>query len=249
MSSLMPGGRWTEPVLEQEVEVPVPGGVMGAHVARPLRPLGLVVIANPSAISHLGRSERFVASSLVRAGLMTCSLDLLTEDEDVARAGAADDVPLLAERLHRATRWLRHKGPARGLPFGYLGQGPAAAAALIVSALDPDGASAIVSRDGSPAQAGAALLLSRAPTLFLVAGDCPARLSETGSLCGPRGMSRLEVLPATPPEAALDRVVAASTAWFLRWLTPAPATQALHRLRAAQPGCAPSLRADFPEAR
>ena len=45
------------------------------------------------------------------------------------------------------------------------------------------------------------------------------------------------------------RVVAASTAWFLRWLTPAPATQALHRLRAAQPGCAPSLRADFPEAR
>ena len=155
---------------DRPVEVPLTRGSLGALLYVPPSPRGAVLIAQPSGIGRLSRQERFGAHSLARAGFTTLLVDLLTEEEDAVREGAHTDVPLLADRLLCAARWL---GAMTRLPLGYLGVGTAAVAALVAAATEPARVLAVVSRGSRPDHAGASLLLTRVPSLFIVAGNDP----------------------------------------------------------------------------
>lgn len=209
---------------DQHVEVPVPHCSLGALMYVPPNPRAAVILAHPSGISRLSRAERFVASSLARAGFTTLLVDLLTEEEDAVREGAHADVPLLADRLLCTARWLATEGGATALPLGYLGVGNGAAAALVATAIEPNRVLAVVSRGGRPDYAGASLLLTRVPSLFIVDGNDPHELASNRAACGLSPHRRLDVVPS-PGGAflegeALDRVTTLSAAWFTHWLDP-----------------------------
>lgn len=210
---------------DQPVDVPVTRDVsVGALLYRPVKPRGAVIIAQPSGICRLNRRERFVASSLARVGFLTLLVDLLTEEEDEVREGAHGDVPLLADRLLGAARWFGAYGAGHRLPLGYLGVGSGAAAALVATAIEPHRVLAVVSRESRPDYAGASLLLTRVPSLFIVVGDDPKALAANRAACGLSPTRRLEVIPASNGPflegEALDRMTSLSVQWFSHWLDP-----------------------------
>lgn len=209
---------------DRSVEVPASRCSLGGLLFVPPRPRAAVIIAQPSGISRLSRRERFVAGSLARAGFTTLLIDLLTEEEDEVREGAHADVPLLADRLLCAARWLTTTGGADALPLGYFGVGNGAAAALVATAIEPNRVLAMVSRGGRPDYAGASLLLTRVPSLFIVHGNDAHELAANRAACGMSPHRRLDVV-ASPGGAflegeAIDRVTTLSAAWFLHWLDP-----------------------------
>jgi putative phosphoribosyl transferase len=211
---------------DQPVDVPVARDLsVGALMYRPSKPRGAVIIAQPSGICRLNRRERFVASSLARVGFLTLLVDLLTEEEDEVREGAHGDVPLLADRLLGVARWFGAYGAGGRLPLGYLGVGAGAAAALVATAIEPHRVLAVVSRESRPDYAGASLLLTRVPSLFIVVGADSEALAANRAACGLSPTRKLEVLPrveGTFLEAELfDRMTTLSAEWFTRWLDPA----------------------------
>lgn len=210
----------------QPVDVPVARDVnVGALLYRPPTPRGAVIIAQPSGICRLNRRERFVAASLARVGFLTLLVDLLTEEEDEVREGAHTDVPLLADRLLSAARWLGAFGAGTRLPLGYLGVGSGAAAALVATAIEPHRVLAVVSRESRPDYAGASLLLTRVPSLFIVVGNDPKALAANRAACGQSPTRRLEIIPSLSNTLlegeALDRMTSLSVKWFTHWLDPA----------------------------
>lgn len=210
---------------DRPVEVPVTRGTrLGALLYLPPSPRGAVIMAQPSGIGRLNRRERFIASSLARVGFLTLLVDLLTEEEDEVREGAHADVPLLADRLLATARWLGTYGASTRLPLGYLGVGAGAAAALVATAIEPQRVLAVVSRGGRPDYAGASLLLTRVPSLFIVTGADARELAANRAACGFATQRRLEVIPspggAFLESEALDRMTALSVAWFSHWLDP-----------------------------
>ena len=209
---------------DRAVEVPVAHCQLGGLMFVPPNPRAAVIVAHPSGISRLSRRERFVASSLARVGFTTLLVDLLTEEEDAVREGAHADVPLLADRLLCAGRWLATEGGAGDRPLGYLGVGNGAAAALVATAIEPNRVLAVVSRGGRPDYAGASLLLTRVPSLFIVTGNDAHELAANRAACGLSPHRRLDVVPSAGGSflegEALDRVTTLSAAWFAHWLDP-----------------------------
>ena len=209
---------------DRPVEVPASRCSLGGLLYVPSKPRAAVIIAQPSGISRLSRRERFVASSLARAGFTTLLVDLLTEEEDDVREGAHSDVPLLADRLLSAARWLTTAGGADALPLGYFGVGSGSAAALVATAIEPNRVLALVSRGGRPDYAGASLLLTRVPSLFIVNGNDQRELAANRAACGLSPHRRLDVVPSVGGAflegEAIDRVATLSAAWFLHWLDP-----------------------------
>src|SRR3990172_4967294 len=66
---------------------------------------GIVIFAHGSGSSRLSPRNRYVARVLRQRGIGTLLFDLLTEEEDQDYERRFE-IPLLAERLVRATRWL-----------------------------------------------------------------------------------------------------------------------------------------------
>ena len=219
-----PANHQRRPRLERRTHVPVPQGRLGASLHTPPTPRGAVIIGHPSGISRLSWRERFIARSLAREGFFTLLVDLLTEEEDATRRGSHHDVPLLADRLLSCARWLGARVASSHLPLAYLGVGTAAAAALVATAIEPDRVLALVCRGGRPDYAGASLLLTQVPTLFVVDGRDPLELAANRSACALSTGRRLEVVPSPGgdfrEEEALDRVATLSAGWFSRWLGP-----------------------------
>ena len=174
-------------VEQTEVNVGVGSAHLKAHVLRPVAPLAAVICAHPGATHELPPHEYELAHMLGAAGFATMLVGLATPEEHQLRMHL--DVPLLAERLITLTRWLSASGASAQLPLGYLGVGDAAASALVATAMDPHQVLALVARSSRPERAGMSLMLTRAPTLFIVGED----QSVDGGQ--PRGVS------ARPPRA------------------------------------------------
>ena len=213
---------------DSAVEVPVAQGNLGGLMFLPPHPRGAIIIAHPSGIGRLSRRERFVAAGFARAGFLTLLVDLLTEEEDAVRSGTHTDVPLLADRLLSTAKWLGSWGASTRLPLGYLGVGNAAAAALVATAIEPERVRAVVLRGSRPDYAGASLLLTRVPSLFIVDGRDARELAANRAACGLSPYRRLEVVPSPGGRFtegdAIDRLTGLSSAWFSHWLDPAFAT-------------------------
>ena len=88
----------------------------------------VVAFAHGSGSSRFSPRNRMVAGALQERGLATLLFDLLTPDEGTDRARVFD-VPLLADRLLLATRWLGEDDATQALRLGYFGASTGAAAA------------------------------------------------------------------------------------------------------------------------
>jgi dienelactone hydrolase len=211
------------------------GGVaLTGVLAVPPGARGVVVFAHGSGSGRMSPRNRAVAGVLLRAGLGTLLIDLLTPDEeaeDVRTARLRFDVRLLGERVVGAIDWLAAEAVVgdvpprlRELPVGCFGASTGAAAALIAAAERPERVRAVVSRGGRPDLAGPVLPRVTAPTLLIVGGEDPEviRLNRLAQQqLG--GESRIEIVPGAghlfEEPGALERVAVLTRDWFVRHLT------------------------------
>jgi dienelactone hydrolase len=191
---------------------------------------GIVVFAHGSGSGRLSPRNRFVADVLVKTGLATLLIDLLTQEEEMIDLETAElrfDIRLLAERLGGVTDWLAGEPSTAGLAIGYFGASTGAAAALIAAADRPKTVRAIVSRGGRPDLAASALRRVRQPTLLIVGGDDDVviqlnrqALQELG------GTKQLVIIPGAThlfeEPGALEQVAALASEWFRRYLEGEP---------------------------
>ena len=182
----------------------------------------LVAFAHGSGSSRLSPRNRRVAEALCQRRLGTLLFDLLTESEAEDRRKVFD-IPLLAERLLLATRWLAEAEATRALPIGYFGASTGAAAALDAAARSERQIVAIVSRGGRPDLAGPVLARVRAPTLLIVGGMDPVVLDlNRAALAELRCEKELAIVPGAThlfeEPGALEEVTALAGRWFTRHL-------------------------------
>jgi dienelactone hydrolase len=160
----------------EELRLQIGGVALAAELMLPERPGGLVIFAHGSGSTRRSPRNRAVASVLNGAGLGTLLFDLLSEQEG-RRRELVFDVPLLAERLEGATRWVIARPDSRGLPVGYFGASTGAAAALRAAAALGGLIRAVVSRGGRPDLAADRLQHVNAATLLLVGSRDPEVLA------------------------------------------------------------------------
>ncbi|RKN06470.1 alpha/beta family hydrolase [Streptomyces radicis] len=175
---------------------------------------GIVVFAHGSGSGRHSPRNQFVADALNTAGLGTLLFDLLTDEEEGDRAKVFD-VPLLADRLAAATRWLDSS-----LPLGYFGASTGAAAALWAAADGDPPVGAVVSRGGRPDLAGDRLPEVQAPTLLIVGEDDPEVLTMNREaqeiLRAPTRLSTVQGATHLFEEpGALSQVAELARDWFL----------------------------------
>jgi putative phosphoribosyl transferase len=178
----------------------------------------LVVFAHGSGSSRLSPRNRAVAEALNGQGMATLLFDLLTPDEERDRANVFD-IPLLAERLVDAVRWIDRQPELARLPLGLFGASTGAAAALVATAHLGTRVGAVVSRGGRPDLANTALEMVAAPTLLIVGGldDVVIELNEK-ALARLNAAKALQIVPGAshlfPEPGALDAVISLAAQWF-----------------------------------
>jgi len=191
--------------------------------------IGVVLFAHGSGSSRYSSRNRHVATELQAVGLATLLLDLLTPEEEAVDQHTAHlrfDIPLLAERLVAATRWLGEDPATRSHRVGYFGASTGAGAALVAAATMSDRVGTVVSRGGRPDLAGDALTRVRAPTLFIV-GERDLDVLELNrrAMARMKAATRLEIVSGAThlfeEPGALDRVAQLASDWFVHHLPDA----------------------------
>jgi putative phosphoribosyl transferase len=210
---------------ERSIQVP-PSGVVG-DLTIPLNARGVVIFAHGSGSSRLSSRNRFVASVLQQAKLVTLLLDLLTADEeqvDFRTRHLRFNVELLANRLLQATNWVANDSEIGRLPVGYFGASTGAAAALIAAAQLPESIRAVVSRGGRPDLAGPALPKVVAPTLLIVGGEDYEVIGlNERALNELQAEKRLEIVTGAThlfeEPGTLEQVAGLASNWFQKHLS------------------------------
>jgi putative phosphoribosyl transferase len=212
-----------------EVSVAVqalPQGLPG-QLSVPPQARGVVVFAHGSGSGRLSPRNRHVAAALQASGFATLLLDLLTPDEERDRAKVFD-IPLLAERVALACRWLAGRVDTADLAQGLFGASTGAAAALLAASREGDTVHAVVSRGGRPDLAGPeALARVKSPTLLIVGSEDRDVVALNRDACGRLGGEKqLVLVPGAThlfeEPGTLDEVVRLAADWFERHLAPPP---------------------------
>jgi putative phosphoribosyl transferase len=211
-----------------EIEIKVKGVKLGGELNLPAKALGLVLFAHGSGSSRHSPRNQFVARSLREAGVGTLLFDLLTAEEEHAEAHTRHlrfNIPMLAERLVAATRWVLDEGTTRDVNVGYFGSSTGAAAALVAAAELGEKINAVVSRGGRPDLAGDALERVSAPTLLIVGGEDTQviSLNEEASV-RLRCEKALRIIPGAShlfeEPGTLEQVAKMASEWFADHLQP-----------------------------
>jgi len=214
----------------REIEVAIPLGNLNlpGDLAVPARGVGLAIFAHGSGSSRHSPRNQAVARVLREFGIGTLLFDLLTDEEEQQELYTRYlrfDIPLLAERLVGATRWVSEQADARGLPLGYFGASTGAAAALAAAAKLGNRIRAVVSRGGRPDLAGDSLARVRTPVLLIVGGNDGAviRMNERArERLG--GKSSLSLIPGAShlfeEPGALEEVAQLAGRFFLKYFHP-----------------------------
>ena len=210
--------------LERRVQVSAGEARLEGDLVLPPAPRGVILFAHGSGSSRFSERNRYVAGVLRDHDFATLLLDLLTPEEEALDARTHQlrfDVPLLAERLVAAVRWLLEDRATRDLPLGLFGASTGAGAALIAAAERPEDVTVVVSRGGRPDLAAGALPHVRAPTLLIVGGRDTAVLElNRGALRQLRCEAELEIVPGAThlfeERGALPRVAQLAAGWFDR---------------------------------
>lgn len=212
---------------EHSVLVPAGPVLLEGVLGLPAGARGLVVFAHGSGSSHRSPRNRYVARVLRNAGLATLLFDLLTRQEELEEATTGHmrfNLPLLAERLTRATDWLVEQPELSGLPVGYFGASTGGGAALLAASTHPERVRAVVSRGGRPDLAGSALGRVGAPTLLIVGErDAPViRMNQEARARMRPGLAELAIVPDAShlfeEPGALEEVALAASEFFSRHL-------------------------------
>ena len=209
-----------------EISIP-PLGLPGT-LRIPDDAFALIVFAHGSGSSRLSPRNVMVAEALNRAGLATLLFDLLHPAEDPEHNRAkVFDIPLLAERLVAAVRWIDQTTNLSTKPLGLFGASTGAAAALVAATELGERVGAVVSRGGRPDLAGDALELVKAATLLIVGGAdygvielnqaALARLKCVKAIKIVRGATHL-----FPEPGAMEQVIALAASWFEQHLRVSP---------------------------
>jgi len=222
----MRNGRVVADSFDRDVEIPADGVLLEGHLRLPKGATGIVVFAHGSGSSRHSPRNQFVAEMLLRVGLGTLLLDLLTADEEPNRTNVFD-VELLAHRLTAATTWLRRRPETAGCRIGYFGASTGAGAALWAAAEPDSDIAAVVSRGGRPDLAGGRLPQVSSPTLLIVGGADAAVLElNRQAQARLRCRTRLTVVDGATHlfEEPGTLAIAANLAgdWFTHYLLPEP---------------------------
>jgi putative phosphoribosyl transferase len=207
-------------ISNRNIEIPPLG--LGGTLTLPIHARGLVVFAHGSGSSRFSPRNVAVATALNEAGFATLLFDLLTPSEENDRANVFD-IPLLADRLLDAIRWIDRDRELSSLPLGLFGASTGAAAALVAAARLGDRVGAVVSRGGRPDLASTALATVKAPTLLIVGGD-----DDVVIVLNEQALARLNAPKALwivphathlfPEPGALEAVCKYAVEWFSRHL-------------------------------
>jgi len=211
---------------ETLVHVPAGDATLEGELVVPEQASGVVLFAHGSGSSRHSSRNKFVAGALQAVGLATLLIDLLTREEEAIDQHTGHlrfDIPLLADRLLAATRWLGEEPSTGALDVGYFGASTGAGAALVAAAAEPERIGAVVSRGGRPDLAGKALSLVRAPTLLIVGGrDLQVLESNRAAMARIPAQTRLEIVPGAShlfeEPGALEVVARLAQDWFLQYL-------------------------------
>ena len=204
------------------VKIPANGLTLEGNLAIPRGAQGIVLFAHGSGSGRFSPRNNFVAGALQEGGLGTLLIDLLTEEEAQDRR-LVFDIELLAERLLKATAWLRRQPETKALRIGYFGASTGAAAALQAAAQEGQAIGAVVSRGGRPDLAASYLPIVTAPTLLIVGGDDVPVIELNQRACDLlRCPKELVVIPGAthlfPEPGALEEVARLAREWFGRYL-------------------------------
>ena len=222
----MPEGPSATQLQRRHVTVPAGGARLEGDLTVPRETIGTVVFAHGSGSGRFSPRNQYVAAELVRGGLATLLMDLLTSAEEATDRRTAHlrfDIGLLSERVIAAIDWLEADEQVGSLHVGCFGASTGAAAALVAAAERPRKVRAVVSRGGRPDLAGEALRRVTAPTLLIVGGRDPEvlRLNQQAQTLL-AGESRLEIVPGAThlfeEPGALEQVAALARDWFVRHL-------------------------------
>lgn len=215
----------------QEAEITVGSVTLRGTLNIPDGATGLVLFVHGSGSSRFSSRNRFVAQTLVDAGLATLVFDLLSEEEEQVDQYTAQlrfDIGLLTQRVVAVTSWLRADEHSRGLALGYFGASTGAAAALAAAARLP-GIAAVVSRGGRPDLVLDELPQVQAPTLLIVGGaDTVVIDMNRRALAALKAERELHIVPGAShlfeEPGALEAVADLAAGWFRRYLGAAPLT-------------------------
>ena len=219
----MPQGPSANQLQRRHVTVPAGGARLEGDLTFPREASGTVVFAHGSGSGRFSPRNQYVAAELVRGGLATLLLDLLTSAEEAIDRRTAHlrfDIRLLSERVIAAIDWLEADEQVGSLHVGCFGARTGAAAALVAAAERPRKVRAVVSRGGRPDLAGEALRRVTAPTLLIVGSrDTEVlRLNQQAQQLL-AGESRLEIVPGAThlfeEPGALEQVAALARDWFV----------------------------------
>jgi pimeloyl-ACP methyl ester carboxylesterase len=211
-------------------DVRIPPRELAGILRIPDNTYALVVFAHGTGSSRLSPRNTAVAEALNDWGIATLLFDLLTPAEEADRANVFD-VPLLADRLTDAIRWLGGQASVAKLPLGLFGASTGAAAALVAAAKLPRLVGAVVSRGGRPDLTGNALAKVAAPTLLIVGGiDFGVIELNEQALARLRGPRAPEIVPGAShlflEPGALEAVIDFAASRFERYLAPTASEQA-----------------------
>ncbi|MBN9129852.1 MAG: dienelactone hydrolase family protein [Paenarthrobacter ureafaciens] len=207
-----------------EVDIPAGSVRLQGNLHEPPGCQAVVIFAHGSGSSRHSPRNRFVARALHDAGLGTLLLDLLTPAEERDRSNVFN-IPLLASRLHDATRWIEARHTGSRITIGYFGASTGAGAALWAAAGPQANISAVVCRGGRPDLAGEKLAAVKAPTLLIVGGaDTHVVELNRQAMAHIRTTVRLEIVPGAThlfeEPGTLGQVAALAAGWFARYLLP-----------------------------
>lgn len=196
----------------------------------------MVLFAHGSGSTHKSPRNQRVAAAFHQAGIGTLLFDLLTEEEARNRAQVFN-IELLAERLLRATEWLRERQKSAPLPIGYFGASTGAAAALGAAARDHS-IFAVVSRGGRPDLAGEDLARVKAPTLLIVGGDDTSVIPLNQKARKKLRKAEIVIIPDAThlfeEPGAMEKVTEYALDWFLRSFSsirPEPTEEIISEVR------------------
>lgn len=187
----------------------------------PAPPTALVLFAHGSGSSRTSPRNAQVAAVLHESWIGTLLFDLLTPQEATDRVNVFD-VPLLAERLLAAVRFVAELEQTRHLPLGLFGASTGAAAALVAATREPR-VRAVVSRGGRPDLAGPRLRAVTVPTLLVVGGaDTDVLALNRRALAMLGGEKQMAVVPGAAhlfeEPGTLDEAARLAAEWFARHL-------------------------------
>ena len=212
----------------RDISIPVNGLQLHGELELSPQAIGLVVFAHGSGSSRHSPRNQYVARVLQQAEVGTLLFDLLTPEEEQAEARTGRlrfNIPLLAQRLAAATRWVWDRETTGDLNTGFFGASTGAAAALTAAAELGHAINAVVSRGGRPDLADATLGEVEAATLLIVGGNDTPVLSANEDAYGRLHCERaLRIVPGAShlfaEPGTLEHVARMASDWFAHHLQP-----------------------------